>query len=162
MPIRQGGILASRASTWPRDHFCRSTMAPRASWPTTWNEFLPISMPITAIAVLGVWDMACSLSLVPLAQLRLLAGQEHGRTIPLADSTLSALWSSPRRLSWRVLGPNGERRATDVVHRFFNVRCQNSATAALFGRYRVFVFFRINWLIAAQRGGVNGNPASPK
>src|SRR5229473_959869 len=86
MPIRQGGILASRASTWPRDHFCRSTMAPRASWPTTWNEFLPISMPITAIAVLGVWDMACSLSLVPLAQLRLLAGQEHGRTIPLADS----------------------------------------------------------------------------
>jgi hypothetical protein len=23
-------------------------------WPTTWNEFLPISMPITAIAVLGV------------------------------------------------------------------------------------------------------------
>src|SRR5229473_2080343 len=36
MPIRQGGILASRASTWPRDHFCRSTMAPRASWPTTW------------------------------------------------------------------------------------------------------------------------------
>src|SRR6202040_2101826 len=54
MPIRQGGILASRASTWPRDHFCRSTMAPRASWPTTWNEFLPISMPITAIAVLAV------------------------------------------------------------------------------------------------------------
>src|SRR5712672_3326702 len=89
MPIRQGGILASRASTWPRDHFCRSTMAPRASWPTTWNEFLPISMPITAIAVLGVWDMACSLSLVPLAQLRLLAGQEHGRTIPLADISKS-------------------------------------------------------------------------
>jgi hypothetical protein len=29
-------------------------MAPRASWPTTWNEFLPISMPITASAVLGV------------------------------------------------------------------------------------------------------------
>src|ERR1700757_2049423 len=22
MPIRQGGTLASRASTWPRDHFC--------------------------------------------------------------------------------------------------------------------------------------------
>src|SRR6267142_864972 len=38
MPIRQGGILASRASTWPRDHFCRSTMAPRASWPTTWYQ----------------------------------------------------------------------------------------------------------------------------
>jgi hypothetical protein len=41
-----GGILASRASTWPRDHFCRITMAPRTSWPTTWNEFLPTSMPI--------------------------------------------------------------------------------------------------------------------
>src|SRR5450631_2512148 len=74
IPIRQGGILASRASTWPRDHFCRSTMAPRASWPTTWNEFLPISMPITAIAVLGVWDMACSLSLVAPGQLKTLAG----------------------------------------------------------------------------------------
>src|SRR5260221_7391946 len=48
MPIRQGGILASRASTWPRDHFCRSTMAPRALGPTTWKEFLRISMPITA------------------------------------------------------------------------------------------------------------------
>ena len=55
-----------------------------------------------------------------------------------------------------------------------NVRCPNRATAALFGRYRVFVFFRIDevffqtlprvvfWLIAALRGGVNGNPASPK
>src|SRR6266403_4806858 len=85
MPIRQGGILASRASTWPRDHFCRSTMAPRASWPTTWNEFLPISMPITAIAVLGVWDMACSLSLAPHPSILSLVGQEHGRTIPLAE-----------------------------------------------------------------------------
>src|ERR1700675_3294356 len=53
MPMRQGGILASRASTWPRDHFCRSTMAPRALWPATWNEFLPISMPITAIRSIG-------------------------------------------------------------------------------------------------------------
>jgi hypothetical protein len=24
MPIRHGGRLANRASTWPRDHFCRS------------------------------------------------------------------------------------------------------------------------------------------
>ena len=31
LPCRSGkaGYLASRASTWPRDHFCRSTMAPR-------------------------------------------------------------------------------------------------------------------------------------
>src|SRR6516162_1166465 len=35
-------------------------MAPRSSNPTTWNEFLPISMPITAIALLRLWDMACS------------------------------------------------------------------------------------------------------
>jgi len=35
--------------------------------------------------------MACSLSLVPLAQLRLLAGQEHGRTIPLAEVGLRGM-----------------------------------------------------------------------
>src|SRR5580704_3673397 len=67
MPIRQGGVLASRASTWPRDHFCRGTMAPRLSRPMTWKEFLPISMPATAIAVLSFEDIACSLSLAPLA-----------------------------------------------------------------------------------------------
>src|SRR5262245_12830290 len=38
MPIRHGGRLASRVSTCPRDHFCRSTIAPRRSWPTTWND----------------------------------------------------------------------------------------------------------------------------
>jgi DNA helicase-2/ATP-dependent DNA helicase PcrA len=41
------------------------TMAPRSSWPTMWNEFLPISMPTTVIAALSVWDMACSLSWAP-------------------------------------------------------------------------------------------------
>src|ERR1019366_4015668 len=64
-----------RASTWPRDHFCRSTIAPRSSWPTTWNEFLPISMPITAIALSNFWDMACSLSLAPLPSILSLVGQ---------------------------------------------------------------------------------------
>ena len=34
MPMRHGGILAKRASTWLRDHRCRSTIAPRSSWPT--------------------------------------------------------------------------------------------------------------------------------
>ena len=52
MPTRHGGMLASRASTWPRDHFWRSTIAPRLSRPTMWNEFLPISMPMTATALL--------------------------------------------------------------------------------------------------------------
>jgi hypothetical protein len=31
---------------------CRSTIAPRLSRPTMWNEFLPISMPMTATALL--------------------------------------------------------------------------------------------------------------
>ena len=45
-PLRQFGVLqditelrvaelANRASTWPRDHFCRSKIAPRVSRPTT-------------------------------------------------------------------------------------------------------------------------------
>src|ERR1035437_5124463 len=85
MPTRHGDRLAKRASTWPRDHFCRSTIAPRSSWPTTWNEFLPISMPITAIALSNFWDMACSLSLAPLPSILSLVGQQHGRTIPLSD-----------------------------------------------------------------------------
>lgn len=41
IPIRHGGIFANRASTWPRDHFCRRMIAPRSSRPKMWNEFLP-------------------------------------------------------------------------------------------------------------------------
>src|SRR4029077_20748672 len=85
MPIRQGGRLASRASTWPRDHFCRNTKAPRRSWPTRWNEFLPISMPMMATSLLSFWDMACSFAFSAPRQLGPLAGLEHGRTIPLAE-----------------------------------------------------------------------------
>src|SRR5262249_39426350 len=77
MPIRHGGILAKRASTWLRDHFWRSTMLPRQSKPTTWNEFLPISIPITLIVLLRLWDMGCSLSLAPLA--RFVAGGAAAR-----------------------------------------------------------------------------------
>ena len=36
-------MLAKRASTWPRDHFCRNIIAPRRSRPTTWNVFLALS-----------------------------------------------------------------------------------------------------------------------
>src|SRR6476660_6350005 len=57
--------IGKRASAWPRDHFWRNTMAPRSSWPTMWKEFLPISIPTTAIAAFTVWDMACSLSWRP-------------------------------------------------------------------------------------------------
>src|SRR5215472_8754215 len=85
MPMRHGGRLASRASTWPRDHFCRSTILPRRSWPTRWNEFLPISMPITAISLLSFSDMACSFVFGAPCQLGLLEGREHGRTIPFSD-----------------------------------------------------------------------------
>src|SRR5438874_3927009 len=65
MPTRQGGRLASRASIWPRDHFWRRMMAPRLSWPTTWNEFLPMSMPITAIWALAVLGMGVLLLMQP-------------------------------------------------------------------------------------------------
>src|SRR5215510_16026884 len=84
MPIRHGGMLASRASIWPRDHFCRSTIAPRRSSPTTWNQFLPISMPIVAMVAIDLLDMAVlRLTLAP-SQHHSQVGQEHGRTIPLA------------------------------------------------------------------------------
>jgi hypothetical protein len=58
MPIRHGGMLATRASIWLRDHFCRSTTAPRRSSPITWNEFLPMSMPIVATIGVDLLDMA--------------------------------------------------------------------------------------------------------
>src|SRR5262249_55281282 len=41
----------------PRDLFCRSTIAPRRSRPTTWNEFLP-TMPIVAMVAIDLLDMA--------------------------------------------------------------------------------------------------------
>src|SRR6478735_10485772 len=82
-------------------------MAPRSSWPTTWKEFLPISMPITAIAVCAVAGMACSLSWAPLASLSL-AGQEHGRTIPLTDI-------EPDRLPRPTLTQAGATEAFQVV-----------------------------------------------
>src|SRR5262245_52848288 len=86
MPMRHGGRLASRASTWPRDHFWRNTRAPRRSWPTMWNEFLPISMPITASLLLSFSDMAYSFVFrCPLASLARWQGLEHGRTIPFSD-----------------------------------------------------------------------------
>src|SRR5215475_11334954 len=85
MPIRHGGMLATCASIWPRDHFCRRTIAPRWSSPTTWNEFLPISMPMVAMVAIDLLDMAVlRLTLAP-SQHYSAVGQEHGRTIPLRD-----------------------------------------------------------------------------
>src|SRR6266566_2072177 len=76
-------MFASRASTWPRDHLCRSTIAPRRSRPTTWNAFLPMSMPIVATIEFILLDMAVLLSLVAPSKHHSLEGREHGRTIPL-------------------------------------------------------------------------------
>jgi hypothetical protein len=56
-----------------------------ATWPTTWSDFLPISMPITAIALSSWYDIACFLTFGAPAQLDPPAGLEHGRTIALAD-----------------------------------------------------------------------------
>ena len=85
IPMRQGRMLANRASAWLRDHFCRSTMAPRSSWPTMWNEFLPISIPTNGDCSVECLGHGVLLVFGASYQLRSLAGQEHGRTIPLAD-----------------------------------------------------------------------------
>jgi hypothetical protein len=47
-----------------------------------WKEFLPISMPITAILLLSFSDLACSFVFGAPCQFGSLAGLEHGRTIP--------------------------------------------------------------------------------
>jgi hypothetical protein len=54
--------------------------------PTTWNEFLPMSMPTAATALLRLGDMGVLLvvSGAPLLDSSL-AGQEHGRAIPLTE-----------------------------------------------------------------------------
>src|SRR6516164_10166677 len=101
MPIRHAGILAKRTSTWLRDHFWRNTMPPRTSKPTTWNEFLPISIPITVIVLLSLWDMGCSLSLAPLA--RFVAGGAGARPDhPISGN--SAMCESFPRFRRELLG----------------------------------------------------------
>src|SRR5262250_2447768 len=107
MPMRHGGRLASRASTWPRDHFYRSTILPRRSWPTRWNEFLPISMPITAISLLSFSDMACSFVFGAPCQLGLLEGREHGRTIPFSDMNWIEMPQRSSLLPYQVCYPFG-------------------------------------------------------
>jgi hypothetical protein len=119
MPIRQGSILASRASTWPRDHFCRSTMAPRASWP---HDVERVLADIDADhGDRGIWCLRHGVLLVFGApcQLRLLARQEHGRTIPLADLV-------PRNpLIVRLIATTYERRLARV--QIFLARLQGAS-----------------------------------
>jgi hypothetical protein len=80
--MRHGGRLESRVSTWPRDHFWRKTIAPIqthnvkrifADIDTDHGDF---RMDLGRHSVLLVFGAPC--------QPPLLAGLEHGRTIPLA------------------------------------------------------------------------------
>src|SRR5262245_10911059 len=106
MPIRHGGIAASRASTWPRDHFCRSTIAPRRSRPTTWNEFLPISMPIVATVAIDLLDMAVlHLTLAPSQHA---SPRGAGARPDHSISSHAAAFAGIAKLSWisRVLDPH--------------------------------------------------------
>src|SRR5262245_30082163 len=82
MPMRQGVMFARRCPTWQRDHFWRRMIAPRRSRPATWNEFLPMPITTTAMAVLirdMGWGSFCSCDPPLSAELF----GEHGRTIPL-------------------------------------------------------------------------------
>src|SRR5215813_2485486 len=99
MPIRHGGRLASRASTCPRDHFCRSRIA---CSPSNVNCLAHRARGATFIVphhvkrVLADIDTDHGDSRIKLVwhgvllvfgapcQLPLLAGPEHGRAIPLA------------------------------------------------------------------------------
>src|SRR4029453_438564 len=74
-----------------------------------WNEFLPISMPTTAIAVLTFSRMACSLSLVPLASLCW-----RGRSTGPFHYRSYHLWKSHRHMRGACRGPDKmQRRAAD-------------------------------------------------
>jgi len=88
VPLESDSLEAARVEKQAR-HIFKSFMqghdVPRASRPTTWNEFLPI---------INADDRDCSAEILKHGvllvfgapgQLRLLAGQEHGRTIPLPE-----------------------------------------------------------------------------
>jgi hypothetical protein len=89
MPIGQGGMLASRACTWPRDHFWHDGAARIVA-----HDVERVLADIDADhGHRGIGYLRHGVLLVfgvP-NQLRLLAGQEHGRTIPLADIPASMI-----------------------------------------------------------------------
>ena len=67
-----------------------------------WNEFLPISMPIYGDCGIGLLGHGVLLVFGAPCQLQLLVGQEHGRTIPLADFSGSVGFSGRRELYGRL------------------------------------------------------------
>src|SRR5215471_18365310 len=92
-------------------------MLPRRSWPMRWNEFLPISMPITAISLLSFWDMACSFVFdAPCQATYALAGREHGRTIPLVDMAGGLGRASVGPSSLRLIEHAEPVLAADLAH----------------------------------------------
>ena len=122
MPIRQGGILASRASTWatpltgnPGRHgpACagHATTIAAARWRrahrglrrgTSSCEYRRRSR---RFAVFGVWDMACSLSLVPLPAS--LAGGVGARPDhPISRHSDRGV--PPRNTVWMIVPTNGD------------------------------------------------------
>src|ERR1700756_2424683 len=93
MPIRQGSMFANRVSTWPRDHLCRSTIIPRRSMPTG-------EMGSSRYRPLPTY---------------LLTGQEHGRTIRIADIDGRLLPNFVQRRRRAVLHLGGFIQGTAVV-----------------------------------------------
>jgi hypothetical protein len=84
---------------------------------TMWNEFLPISMPITAIAQLDFSDMACSLSSLPPSQLLLLAGAGARPDHPIKRHFACFSYSTPKL---RALWKRASVRALDLTSFFRN------------------------------------------
>ena len=92
LPCRSSNAVYWRAAL-PLGHattFAAARWRPAHRGPRRGTSSCPISMPITAIAVLR-WPCRHGVLLVVGAPcwLRLLAGQEHGRTIPLTDLRLA-------------------------------------------------------------------------
>src|SRR4051812_18764701 len=82
-------------------------MAPRSSWPTRWNVFLPGSMPSVAIAAEKEdRDMERAPCVTRSPTVYEQAGQEHGRTIPLAAVDRRVRLRLPSTLSTQCLLPS--------------------------------------------------------
>jgi hypothetical protein len=99
---RQGMRSAMAAR---RDRSVYGGLSAAAHWaPNRATNFLPISMPIVATVAIDLLDMAVlRLTLAP-SQHYSPVGQEHGRTIPLADALQNIIFADA---STRLRGPDG-------------------------------------------------------
>ena len=96
MPMRHGGRLASRASTCPRDHFhdCTTFIVPHH----VKRILADIDTDHGDCRIELVWHGVLLVFGAPF-QLPLLAGPEHGRTIPLPDLGLADAMASLRAVA---------------------------------------------------------------